>query len=146
MIEPNEIRIGNLLLWDRSKQGLPDEIVTVYNITRTYIRAYTEIDELDEVLIHYEDLKPMPTTKELLVDFGFTHACKYPDGKEGVEIKNKKPSKHIYVRIGYNESFFTLFNHSECDANEKQYINEVKYAHKLQNLYFGLTEMELEKE
>jgi len=57
-----------------------------------------------------------------------------------------RPAKHIYIRTACSKSingFFNLFNSSECDSSEIQFIKKLSYVHQLQNLYFALTQEEL---
>ena len=49
----------------------------------------------------------------------------------------------MVIRYGLQRDYFNIFNHSECDFTEMQYLTEVKFVHQLQNLYFALTGEEL---
>lgn len=133
MIQPNELRIGNLVIWDRTNDiEAENEIVEIYNITRSSIRAYTDIEELPEILIYYEDIKPIPLTPEWLTRAGF--------------------EKNIYgyyvydiLEIGHTttEEYFELeLKGTNDDVGYK--LIAIKYVHQLQNLYFALTGTELE--
>lgn len=71
MIEAKDIRSTNLVCWNRHDKELDNEIVEIYNIQRSSIRVYTKIEELQEVLIRYEDIEPIPLTEEWWHKFGY---------------------------------------------------------------------------
>ena len=81
--------------------------------------------------------EPLRLTKQLLmIDLG----CEYIERNEfdiGYEIKHKEPSKHIYIRtyFGIKDIIsFTVFNHSECNKTELQFIKKIEYVHELQSI------------
>lgn len=128
-MKANELRIGNLV-------GGPYE--------------ETEVD-LD-ILIHLISKKeiqqkpyysPIPLTEEWLIKFGFELIANNGFDWRHFSIDSKEPSKHITIRTDEGDNFFALFNHSECDKKELQFINRCEYVHQLQNLYFALTGEEL---
>lgn len=122
-MKATELRIGNLATQD-------GEIINgVCSLT---------IHRCDSGKIH---LEPIPLTEEWLVKFGFEEYSKHINGDFELCIKSDKPSHHIVVRI--TRSNFSVFNHSECDFTQIQFINRVKHVHQLQNLVHALTGEEL---
>lgn len=119
---------GDLVLWDRSNERLPNEVVEIYNITRTTIRVYTDIEGLDEVQLNRSSIKPIPITEEWLVRFGFK------------------------INSGVSSREFLMKNIKVCNHYEKGFLFIVDWwhsgimiqsVHQLQNLYFALTGEEL---
>jgi hypothetical protein len=86
--------------------------------------------------------EPIKLTEEWLIKFGFESYSTHVNYNE-LQIKNKKPNKHIVVRLGIQNKYFSVFNHSECDFTELQFIRQLDFVHQLQNLYFALTGEEL---
>lgn len=124
-VEARDFRIGNKVNWIRKDQNLPDEIVEVYSITRSAVRVYTEIEELDEVLIYFDSISGIPLTEYWLLKFGF----------------EKRDSIHYY-----NESFHIAFDNDRfwfMGVNYKVGGIELQSVHQLQNLFFSLTGQEL---
>ena len=89
-----------------------------------------------------EDFKPIKITEKWIRFFGFEDYS-ISHGTKELSIKSNIPSHHIVIRIGFYDSFFSVFNHSECDFTKMQYITQIRYVHQLQNLYFALTQEEL---
>lgn len=127
-MEAREFRVGNLVNWIRNDDSV--EAVSIYNITRTTVRCYTEIEELEEVLLSYGEINPIHLTEEWLIRFGF----KYEDGK--------------YCTTNWTGLFLKF----ELQWNIKRSTNSgehlillgIQYIHQLQNIYFALTGEELE--
>lgn len=121
MIDIRELRIGNYVYLQNSK--------TPYKITEI---GYSEIEhpryEVSGISsgavfrTYVENLNPIPLTEELLLKCGF--------------------EKHKWGIITYYNPLLELdadFHLKSVDCNI-----QVKYLHKLQNLYFDLTGQELE--
>ena len=105
----------------------------------------TTIQDFEKIygLMYSNSVSPIPLTEERLINIGFSDYSSHCNYKEFC-IKGKKPSEHIVVRFGLQKTYFTIFNHSECDFTEMQYLTQLEYVHQLQNLYFALTGVELE--
>jgi len=116
MIQAKELRIGNYL--DAAGET---EIVT--EIYEDYF--YTKSCKSTWALI-----KPIPITKEWLIDFG----CQYIDDHEYI-IKDDLILENEYTDKG-------VWNF----CTEHSWITEIKYIHQLQNLYFAITGKELIKQ
>ena len=130
MIESKELRIGNLIYNPVQKINL---VVDGGLIATESMR--------EKAVKDYKGFEPIPLTEEWLDKFGFEEYSKHINGDFELCIKSDKPSHHIVVRI--YRGGFSVFNHSECDFTQIQFINRVKHVHQLQNLYFALTGEEL---
>jgi hypothetical protein len=124
MIQASELRIGNYVI----EKG-----------RRPFTISIEKICDFGNGFYKFE---PVPLTEEWLIKFGFVAYAKHCNYTE-LCIKSDNPSKHIVVRIGLQIKYFTVFNHSECDFTEMQYLTTLHYVHQLQNLYFALTQKEL---
>lgn len=117
MIQTNELRIGN---W----------VKTIYNEL-----DYIAITEILDCVIHsnktkcvsYSSLRPIPLTEEILLKCGF-----------------EKKGSTVYINIGSIE-IGTVANGKRfyIQISSQNITLEIKYLHQLQNLYFALTNQEL---
>lgn len=140
----NELRIGNLLFHN-------NEIITVKGISphcgdyainceKKYINKRIELDETETITeeirptwVYLRKCKPVQLTEEWLSKFGF----EYEDlGDDTPYEWYKKDNIEIW---DFNGEYWI------CDMLD-QYVfeKEIKYVHQLQNLYFALTNTELE--
>jgi hypothetical protein len=112
-MKANEVRVGDYINYTTER-----EIVTM-QITYEYIR-----------LIHNgnKNFKPIRLTEEWLLKFGFKYSLRLEEFmfKDNFEIQP-------YKRGFLNSVIW-------CD---NQILEEFKYVHQLQNLYFALTNKEL---
>jgi hypothetical protein len=74
--------------------------------------------------------KPIPITEEWLLKFGFI---------EGIYAIVKYPLKVIYLLKPDSLTEYEL-----CVSIEDLYLKKIKYIHQLQNIFFALTQKELE--
>lgn len=124
MIKANELRIGN---WVYSKS---------HNWNYKVILL-----EYDKEL----NAEPIPLTEEILLKCGF-EKYNHTNYESGYIIEHKEPSKCVYIRTSLKPTssvFFAVFNRSECNKNEIQFIKKIEYIHDLQNIYKLLTNEEL---
>ena len=128
-MKAQELRVGNY--YNHNTQG--DDAVDV-------ISGQDILDLQDDPLDDF--FQPIPLTEEWLLKFGFESYAKHVNYIE-LSIKHIEPSKHIMVRVGLQRNYFTVFNHSECDSIDIQFITSIQHVHQLQNLYFALTGEEL---
>lgn len=117
MILVNELRFGNYLLFGK-------QIQCVFKITGDGVNTYCNDIEISDA---FENIHPIPLTKDWLLKFGF---------KEGTSWYSKYEHP-IAINISIKHGLTTV------GANE-EYEVECKYVHQLQNLYFALTGKELE--
>lgn len=149
MIKANELRIGNYAaLTEEAKEDFS-------NIIGEKINDYFDVTffnsdgvDFDGFDFTFDELKPIPLTEEWLIRFGFekfsqsemygedfvdTHGweCEYKNGN----LAMLKPSSRS--NWGEKQNSFSVLGLS--------YVNLwIDYVHQLQNLYFALTNEELE--
>lgn len=144
----NELRIGNYILslgYDEDSNGNifheeeGDEVTKVTAQTLFYWKS---------TILGYE---PIPLTEEWLLKFGFEFYDYELDDEEDVE----ENETGIYKSYRLNKSkflYYAVFINSDntidfcvkprwCDYVA---LNFIQYVHQLQNLYFALTNTELE--
>ena len=114
----NELRIGNYYL------DIDDKISEMSG-HELYLMSIKE--NLDNLGVN--EYRGIPLTEEYLLKFGF-----YWDKKKVYLCLNKTA-----FRIRYSRNQLTLFQSSQYLT-----IPDIKYLHQLQNLYFALTQEELE--
>ncbi len=128
-----ELRIGNLVLratgWD--KNGVPffsDNSYEVDSISSSFIgiHDFPEFQGCNEIPI--KDLEPIPLTEEWLIKAGFE--------KDDYPNTFVLSIEYIYVELTV---FKGVISFRTSDDNVV-----LKYVHQLQNLYFVLTDQELE--
>jgi len=89
-------------------------------------------------LMTYSRIKPIPLTEEWLLKFGF----------EKIYSLDDSYGPYLMDKIGkYEDSeFFEYVVSSEDDSHGgwNYYTKDVKYVHQLQNLFYSLTQTELE--
>ena len=134
MIQANELRIGNKLLF-------LGEIVTFKNITEIredgifWIKTFEPKIECKN--FHF---KPIPLSEEILLKCGFELNEDLGDMKY-YQIPNEK--RGFGVCFDHDEIVFYLFNIKGI-TNLIYDESFFQYLHQLQNLYFTLTGKELE--
>lgn len=138
MIDPKELRIGNLIDVINRKNsvhlptGIELRIITVGMFDVMCVPNEindTEITGDIIMTIPIRDLSPIPLTPEILNEFGFT-IC--------VDVMHIVSDGNIYLPLVIYEDHFKYI------TKNLQYII-IKHVHQLQNLYFALTGTELER-
>ena len=127
MIKPNELRIGNYVYekyWCNDKRNYILEQLKIESIFKSHI-----VDHLDNA---YECnyIIPIPLTEKILLKCGFV-----------LDILNNGDSP-----VWLNDNNFYINSKTFQPEDGGFYIcrYEIKYLHQLQNLYFVLTQKELE--
>jgi hypothetical protein len=123
-MKANELRIGNFLKYD-------DEIIQVSNLCKNYVEFYDKEDLLIGDTPKY--FQPIELTEELLVKIGF-------EG-EMYEFCLHTEDANITVNLIENRVEISFFGNCEAELCIKY---NVKYLHELQNVYYCLTNEELE--
>ena len=129
MIEANELRIGNYV-YDAN-----NELTKVNSIVDGAINY-----ELDYGDCYFGNINPIPINREWLLKFGFSI--------------NKKTCVHIFefeiddkVNFAvflYDDEKEALFIKNSARSSKIIFKKRIDYVHQLQNLYFALTQKELE--
>lgn len=123
MIEPKDIRIGNLV----DLYGHPLKV-------STFSPDYCNFEKFSGTA-DFEDIKPIPLTEEWLIKFGFEKG-KYHTYKLYYGGGTKENGKHLtYVCESGNIEL--------CRGHLTTADAAVHFVHQLQNLYFSLTGKEL---
>lgn len=133
MIEPNEIRIGSIII----QMGI-DYYSAGYKIhdsTDDEIIQVTK-ENILEVIDNYNEYSSIPLTEEWLVKLGFKE-CDY-DLEKGYIKYNRQTSDY---GCEYKASNFWIVPTSDDDYYRIPV--DIKYVHQLQNLFFALTGTEL---
>jgi hypothetical protein len=121
MINANELRIGNLVYRDSWNDSRSIDIITGYDFWHSQ-----RLDRV-ESQVEWGSLSVIPLTEEILLKCGFEKL-----GGDNYSIGR------ISLGLNYNISIDIDYVPIHC-LNGK-----IKYLHQLQNLYFALTNEELE--
>lgn len=145
MIQPNELRVGNLFqLLSSRPVRIPES--TIFKILEIHAFSFSCVQyeqipaQVEEWLTFpFNKLSPIPLTPEWLERFGFSEKNKYwsyPCG-DGFYIAYT-PSGEFWIAIERSDG--------DDDCGEDEYARKlpIKYVHQLQNLYHSLTGKELE--
>lgn len=121
-MKANQYRTGNLI---SPKVGDLEHIGQIIYISETEIGVNLIDDNFEEYLSYYQDLliekiEPIPLTEEWLFKFGYDLI-----------------SENHYAFCGH--LIWSIEDRFYCDKNGIQ----IKYVHKIQNLFFELKEEEL---
>ncbi len=117
-MKSSDLRIGNLV-------DLGNRIAKVTEINHLAC-VVVDLEETQDTIEDYERVKGIILTEEWLEKFGFKRSGLY----------NLKDEVYIYDEYGLIDTGFEYrFNYTQI---------KLKYVHQLQNLYFALTEEELE--
>ena len=137
MIEPQELRIGNYIMFEKTTH-------IVVELSETLISTRW-IKGSDKYIHTISEITPIPLTKDILLKCGFKLTRQYLSGFTG-----RLPRVLVKDNIVYNSGgFFGGSNESECDkpgisiARDRICITSFR-LHDLQNKYFALTGKELE--
>lgn len=123
MIQANELRIGNWIL----SSNVP------LRINGGFI---SDLESSPHHSIFLSYFKPIPLTEEWLLKFGYTY---YTGKTEGVLTKDYGGK----LDIDFVDKIVQVKSHYEEDLLYRP-LHNIKYVHQLQNLYFALTQTELE--
>ena len=153
MINANELRIGNFILWNPKLTNpittlvpLPIEVSAIFQNKIIYVSPSSEYrvepfeDDLLQKDIAYkkiEELEPIPLTPEILKKSGFVTAD-YKIDVIAWGYKDKFLISQNGVSVAEQPIIF------EWDNGVHDTATEIRHLHQLQNLYFFLTGEELE--
>ena len=119
-MEATELRIGNYVMNEHSK------ILTVLGIKETSLYLYEKYKSQSGSYF-IEKIWPIPLTEEWLLKFGFEKIA-------GYLWKCKQLGEQRFIENHLTKGYFETHYESK----------HIQYVHQLQNLYFALTNEELE--
>ena len=125
MIQPNELRIGNLV-YDSEHTQYPMQVVCVGS---DYVYLDFEGNEGDVWECDCKEIVPIPLTEELIAKQGWEKVGYYYTDKNGLEIYETNDGWHLHI---------------DDDKCQTTIAILIKYLHELQNAYFIATKKELE--
>lgn len=130
-MKPEELRLGNYVNY----QG---RIQKVTGLDKTVVYLCAPAFDDKSYPIPVGSIKPIPITEEWLLKFGFDKAeSKFTDKPE---ILTKQISNINY--LDYEDDSFAISGVSGHVVTT--FWNDIKFVHQLQNLYYALTEEELQ--
>jgi hypothetical protein len=144
MITKKELRIGNLVEVTYKGEDFEEKkgITRVIGVSEEGTLGdgyYIELEALEE---YFENVRcsPIPLTEEILLKCGFEHETMYI-------VKNLylKDYGDFYFVLDENNGYYHVKLSNHGFEHEKQVgLGIIKHLHQLQNLYFALTNQELE--
>jgi hypothetical protein len=137
-MKAEELRVGNYVYGN--KYNSVYKIVMFLGLHDCTIINSIGYDEHDKEL---SNIKPIPLTEEWLFKFGFEKGwcCDNYDRYESDDFEMLKDYGEQGVAIAKNKH---SYNHVYCGYYENEI--ECNYVHQLQNLYYALTQKELNYE
>lgn len=129
-MKSNELRIGNLI--SRLDIGNSEpRIESVIELRKDKVLTSGPIS----VICGYDEINGIQLTEELLLKLGF---------KKELESDNAIFYENDFISINTYKGYNSTFLKRNRLLNQQDYsINNIKYVHQLQNLYFSLTGEEL---
>lgn len=129
MIQPQELRIGNLVGY--GVNIVPVKSIHTESVLKNRVDIYVELnDNLPNHCVGVDELSPIPLTPEILEKAGV----------KDVWIKN---SWMIVEDVSGGESFGWSMKVRNASYTKEIEFAYFKYLHQLQNLYYALTGEEL---
>lgn len=125
----NELRIGNYVTLEEKVTkilGIKNEKVELLN--------YAKWVELIKI-------KPILLTEEILLKYGFK---KYDKGESYDLNELYDNNSCISLSIRHDNLFFITIYNDNYNESSSLKLTHIKHLHQLQNLYFSLTNQELE--
>jgi hypothetical protein len=130
MINEKELRVGNIYLSKRNKDVL---VKGIDSINKLVVIEEPDIDSGKEQPYIFEDLNPVPITRDILLKLGF----KKENG--GPETLHRKVDCE-------KDCAMIVFDHDGCFLKDSEYNKigkQIEYVHQLQNIYYFLMGTEL---
>jgi len=122
MIKPNELRIGNLLMYSDNSG--------IWKVSGIHEFGIDCFDDIEETYMEYENFEGIPLTEEWLVKFGFIKDLGLTYGLDKLNIS----------LTGVQYDFGRTYFNSWCILERQP-----EFVHQLQNLYFALIGKELQQ-
>ena len=139
MIDAKELRIGNWIIF----KGYRKQIISIREwAAERGIYLIDLGDTREEMGIRTIDIHPIPLTTEILEKCGFKLCANYSDNDYTVYYDN---DVDLFLTLNWRDRE-TGFNPQKpnYEGELESFGIEIKYLHQLQNLYYALTQKELE--
>ena len=130
MIQPQELRIGNLLQDDKGN------ICTVRRLSREDEEDILIEEKMNLKTLNY-DVFGIPLTEEILLKFGFNK--EYQKGYIGIDVCNSDFVLTEPLKMGEWQTNYTF----QFETGSVPKFKEIEYVHQLQNIFFALNGEEL---
>lgn len=151
MIQVNELRIGNCILYNGNQSCV--QLITPLGIqlmerNSEYPKRETLVDgtmviNVGKLFKDFNELEPIQLTEQILFKCGFKKQILFPSTfLLEIETYSLSPVIKIYAYIDNTEAVSSV--RLIQGSNRKGNMIQVKSLHQLQNLYFVLTGKELE--
>ncbi len=142
MIDAKELRIGNWILFEPNKK-----ISRWVCVKQIHLKDVLTIDNGLELGLFLDEAKPIPLTPEILGKCGFEE-IKFTVGEDVRSIKYViEFGEYDRGLLIYGKQWmmddFSWYITNKSDDHYETHLN-LKSLHQLQNLYFSLTQKELE--
>lgn len=137
MIQPNELRLGNLVLraigWNNEARPIiwSDDSYVVSQLNDSTVWIDSENGTMDE---DFTNISGIPLTEEWLLKAGFKN--------EYAQVYSGWIGDDIWGRMDFKVNIFCII--SSGREAEESYLNHIKYVHQLQNLFHAISGEELE--
>ncbi len=129
MIQPNELRLGNLIIDEHGRE------VTVTSITAGLSGGVINNDH-DTVTTNSNEYSPITITQQWLLNLGF-----YESYKDTYEISI---GHLILLRIMiHDKGWWKIIEHNSSGNRTGINLGDIYFIHQVQNLYHSLTSEEL---
>ena len=134
-MKANEFRIGNKIIANVAYRG---EVKTFSHLSDDYSVVFFSDGSIHGIGEYLKDCEPVPLTTDTLLKSGFTF------DRDNERFVIDVLGSTLYLRKAAQGGFLWGF----VDDNEEHILFElfnvkpIKYVHKLQNLYFALTDGE----
>ena len=124
-LKANELRINNYVL------DIDGDVLSISEITKDYV-SFNKCN----LKSRYSKIKPIHLTEEWLLKFGF--------GKSDEHELGHNLNDNFGFYYDYHFKRFRLETSDNDGLNYADVLLNIKHVHQLQNLYFALTNKELE--
>lgn len=124
----NELKYNNYVYecyWCNEIGEFKKHIIQIRDVLESHV-----VDFFDNAY-NYDDIKPIRLTEEILLKCGFEY-----ETKDWLYLK--------YIKFNFNTDRSVNMSIVYVNINNRDMGLEIEYLHELQNLYFALTQKELE--
>lgn len=144
MMVISELRIGNYVEYN----GYTGIVSALHSPVPCSDKEYNDIGLVELVLggivtARIDEINPIPLTEDLLLKLGFSDK-EYKDGYIGIDINSDSITTDFVLTKPLVMGEFQKSFSWEYRAGNIPFFKQIKFLHRLQNLYYSLTGEELE--